>query len=164
MPISSITKILEKNKLLSNLSSEIISTISDISHGNPSIIWKIINHLKEEREVEFESILRSMRDNTLILSLLKACTHLQLVILKTASVIGEEFSTKVLKLVLPESIHPFVDEAMEVFSDNGFLINLDVGFYGFSSSLLRKMIYDIIPKRFLDTPLPLSPLSFDTAW
>jgi hypothetical protein len=147
MSSHSITKLLEKHKFV-HISFDIIAAITDISQGNPSLIWKIINHLTEEREVGgIESVIASMSDNSLILSLLKSCSHIQLVILKTASIIGEEFATRVLKLILPESIEVLVDESLQALSDNGFLINLDDGFYGFSSSLLRKMIYDLIPQR-----------------
>jgi hypothetical protein len=127
----------------------IIETISDISQGNPSMIWKIMKHLKEEGDVDLEIIIQSMSDNALILSLLKSYSHLQLVILKTASVIGEEFSVRILKLLIPLSIGPSIDVSLDLFVDNGFLFNLGDGFYGFSSSLLRKMIYDLIPLRSL---------------
>jgi predicted ATPase len=132
----------------------LIETISDISQGNPSLIWKIINHLKEEGSIDIDMMTLSMSDNGLILSLLKAYTHLQLVILKTASVIGEEFSVRILKLIVPVAIEPSIDASLDLFVDNGFLFNLGDGFYGFSSSLLRKMIYDLIPERFVD-PHPI---------
>lgn len=147
MSSNTISKLLERQKI--STTEDIIDAISDISQGNPSIIWKIINHLKEERDIGgFETVIQSMRDNTLILSLLKSCTYIQLVILKTASVIGEEFSTEILSLILPEPIVPILDSSLEVLVNDGFIINFDDGFYGFSSSLLKKMIYDLIPQRY----------------
>lgn len=147
MSTISIAKLLERQKIATT--PDVVDAISDISQGNPSIIWKIINHLKEERENGgLDSVLQSMRDNTLILTLLKSCSYMQTIILKTASIIGEEFSTKLLKLVLPDPILPLLDTSLESLANDGFIINLDDGFYGFSSSLLKKMIYDLIPQRY----------------
>ena len=147
MSSHTISKLLEKQKL--SPTTEIVDALSDISQGNPSIIWKIMNHLKEERDAGgLESVLHSMRDNTLILSLLKSCSYMQTVILKTASIIGEEFSTTILKLVLPDTILPLLNPSLEALVDSGFIVYFDDGFFGFSSSLLKKMIYDLIPQRY----------------
>ena len=110
--------------------------------------WRIINHLKENMSrMSVNEVIASMMDNSLVISLMKSCPHIHTVVLKAASVIGEEFSVAILKAILPSPIEDLISDSLHLLVEKGLIQPLNDDVYGFSSTLIWKMVYDLIPLR-----------------
>jgi hypothetical protein len=149
MTHDTLSKIIEKQEDLHHqITLEMTDIIFEICQGNPSVFWRIINHFKENMtRVDMDQMTATLLDNSLVVSLMESCPHLHTVVLKVASVIGEEFSVNILKSILPVPIQDLVSESLYLLVEKGFIKLLTDEFYCFTSTLIWRMVYDLIPLR-----------------
>eukprot|EP00602_Paraphysomonas_sp_CaronLab_P008623 CAMPEP_0185034408 /NCGR_PEP_ID=MMETSP1103-20130426/24281_1 /TAXON_ID=36769 /ORGANISM="Paraphysomonas bandaiensis, Strain Caron Lab Isolate" /LENGTH=1227 /DNA_ID=CAMNT_0027571053 /DNA_START=145 /DNA_END=3825 /DNA_ORIENTATION=+ len=139
-----ISNILQ-NEGFSNVSSHAVHAILSVSRGNPFLLWKIIDYCHESQHTDIDDIISSMADNSLIVTMLERVPHIARSILKTASIIGEEFHVTLLGEVIPDEVRPSMERVLQILENKGFLITLFDDVMAFSSDLMRKFAYDLVP-------------------
>ena len=131
------------------ISLNVVGHIYQISKGNAFWVFLLIRFVRDCGVTEFEKLLElHMADNVLASCLLSNYTMLQVNIIKAASVCGEEFDTDVLMKLVPHVKRAEMMRALIVFVNGGLLYRLEDNRLRFHNELIKKAIYDMIPKRF----------------
>ena len=129
-----------------------LAVITNVSQGNPFLLWKIVKFAKESNADDINSVVECIRDNSLIIFMLDNVPEKQRMILKAASVIGESFDMDILEEVTPRSMTTSMVRSLCVsLSRKGLLVNAAPDVFSFASPLIRKFVYDLIPKRCVRT-------------
>jgi predicted ATPase len=148
-----IRRILEKEFPLEIIPQETIDTVCAISRGNPFLLWKIIQYVRDSGTQNLSELISNMKDNSFMVSMLDNLPPSHCAVLKIASVVGEEFSKDFLEAVTPPELASQLSSALQNLENRGLLATLFDGYHTFSSSLIRKFVYDLIPPRsFLQLP------------
>eukprot|EP00602_Paraphysomonas_sp_CaronLab_P011801 CAMPEP_0185043088 /NCGR_PEP_ID=MMETSP1103-20130426/42713_1 /TAXON_ID=36769 /ORGANISM="Paraphysomonas bandaiensis, Strain Caron Lab Isolate" /LENGTH=1044 /DNA_ID=CAMNT_0027583231 /DNA_START=441 /DNA_END=3575 /DNA_ORIENTATION=- len=122
-----------------------IETVIEVTEGCPFLLWKLRQYVEHSDRDIGNTILR-LKDNSWIACLMDDLTSAESVVLKTSSIIGEYFSFHVLATVLPQSIIPHLHSCLDVLGEKGFLLAVTTGFYCFTSSLIRRNVYILVPQ------------------
>lgn len=140
--------------------SSLVSVVLDVSSGNPFWCNTIAKHIVDNG---FDEFIKTMQEfepadasvgassakknplSTLILCRLDALPSSCQVVLKYASIIGEEVSKQELEAVVPASVSTDV-ELTELVAQ-GFLYNTDFSRYAFHNRIIRDAIAEIMPPR-----------------
>jgi len=134
-----------RHGVLFTLSDESVGVICSISQGNPFLLWSIISHLKDMQTDDIDSVVSNLKDSSLTVSMLERVPQINRVIVKAASIIGAEFDIEVLREVLPKEHEELMDTALRYLENTGFLVSICDGVMGFTSGLMRKYIYELVP-------------------
>jgi predicted ATPase len=143
-----IRRILEKEFAFDLIPQDTVDTICAISRGNPFLVWKIIHFVKDSGSNNLSEIMSNLKDNSFLVSMMEKLPQSHCTVLKLASVIGEEFAKELLEAIVPVELHKQLSSALQNLENRGLLATLFDGFYTFTSSLIRKFVYDLIPPRF----------------
>eukprot|EP00981_Chlorochromonas_danica_P015276 scaffold11522_cov239-Ochromonas_danica.AAC.3 len=137
-----------------DISNDLVKLVLDVSSGNAFWCKSIAFFIKErgaeafEKAAEHESRVNSLKQ-LILLRMEKLDVDHQL-ILKYASIIGDEFSEKMLKKVLPERLWPKLNETMEMLAEHGFVLCIAESpqlVFGFQNDLIRQTIYELTPPK-----------------
>jgi predicted ATPase len=150
-----IRRILEKEFPRDIIQQETIDTVCAISRGNPFLLWKIIQYVHDSGTQNLSLLISNMKDNSFMGSMLDNLSPSHCAVLKIASVIGEEFSKDILEAVVPTELKSQLLSALQNLENRGLVATLFDGYHTFSSSLIRKFVYDLIPPRLVSFPLPI---------
>lgn len=155
--ISQISNLIDvpSTSLPINLTNEIY----DRSQGNPYVTEEIINAMLSSKALQvvnkklvikpdqniFENIPRSVTG--LMTSKIDKLSHSEQIILKIASVIGLEFSFRILYLLLPEEKN--LEESLNKLCNEGFIHlnatkDLADKIYSFTNTLIHDVVYDLM--------------------
>lgn len=140
-----IRRILEKEFAFDLIPQDTVETICAISRGNPFLLWKIIYFIKDSGSNNISELICNLKDNSFLASMLEKLPQSHCIVLKLASVIGEEFSKELLEAIVPPELQRQLCGALQNLENRGLLATLFEGFYSFTSSLIRKFVYDLIP-------------------
>lgn len=131
------------------ITDETLTIVMDITHGNPSMLWKIIRYFNDSDYTDFDQAIGQLCDNSLIVSLIEGFTNVQKNVLKYCAAIGEEFSFQVLLSVFPKNEKNLTRAQLyDVLTDlisSGLIVRISNNYYSFKSSLIRKFMYALIP-------------------
>lgn len=133
--------------------SFIVDIVFELSNGNWYYIKKLTRFIFQRGTEEFIREMSSENANhTLGLLAIFGFDSLkpqEKALMKTASVIGEEFYKDMLEALIPSALLPFVDQILDSLISNGLLIceDYDPPCYAFPSSQICSTLYDLIPKR-----------------
>lgn len=145
-----------------DISIDLVKLVLDVSSGNAFWCKAIASFIKErgaqafEKAAEHESRVNSLKQ-LILLRMEKLDVDHQLV-LKHASIIGDEFSEKMLQKVLPEKLWPKLAETMELLAEHGFILCIAESpqfIFGFQNDLIRQTVYELTPPRYVLQILPL---------
>ncbi len=134
---------------------EIVRKILQMSAGNAFWCKAIARYIKENGICDFlETTARGHNldplKNLILCRLEKVSTEQQMV-MRYASVIGEEFSVRTLSAVVPRLAIPKLKRSLAILIEMGFIYCIEsapLAIYGFHNQLTRESIYEIIPPRF----------------
>jgi class 3 adenylate cyclase len=155
-----IRRILEKEFPILPIPQDTISVICAISRGSPFLLWKIIQYVRNSGTQNINDMISHLKDNSFMVSMLDNLPQSHAAVLKFASVIGEEFSKELLENVIPTQLVRQLSSALQNLENRGLLATLSDGHHIFSSPVIRKFVYDLIPPRYLPLALLISSLPF----
>jgi hypothetical protein len=133
----------------------IVDIVFELSNGNWYYIKKLTRFIFQRGTEEFIREMSSDHANhTLGLLAIFGFDSLkpqEKALMKTASVIGEEFYKDMLEALIPSALLPFVDQILDSMISNGLLIceDYDPPCYAFPSSQICSTLYDLIPRRYV---------------
>jgi predicted ATPase len=111
-------------------------------------MWKMIDYIKETQLTdELDYITYGFEDNSFIGSLLDRVPASHCVLLKLASVIGDEFQTSILREILPQSLCTQAALVLKKLENAGFITGIAHDQYAFTSPLFRPFLYNLLPPR-----------------
>ena len=151
MSLSDIKKLLQQEvpNGVADMTPTTLSIIAEVSHGNMFLLWKIIEFIKKSNVSNINSVAVCIRDNSLIIFMLDKVSEKQRMVLKAASVIGETFEVDILEEVMSRIISRLVTNLCSSLARKGLLTSSSPGVYVFSSPLIRKFVYDLVPQRYI---------------
>ena len=133
----------------------IVDIVFELSNGNWYYINKLTRFIFQRGTDEFIREMSSEHANhTLGLLAIFGFDSLkpqEKALMKTASVIGEEFYKDMLEALIPSALLPFIDQLLDSLISNGLLIceDYDPPCYAFPSSQICSSLYDLIPRRYV---------------
>ena len=133
----------------------IVDIVFELSNGNWYYIKKLTRFIFQRGTDEFIREMSSEHANhTLGLLAIFGFDSLkpqEKALMKTASVIGEEFYKDMLEALIPSALLPFIDQLLDSLISNGLLIceDYDPPCYAFPSSQICSSLYDLIPRRYV---------------
>ena len=134
------------------ISSEIIDLVLQVSSGNAYWCNVVADFIKERGVKELEDALEKKENvlrHLIILRMENLESDYQLV-LKYASVIGEEFSEMMLLAVLPPHLSQVLPDYLDTLAENGFVSCIEEYpelIYGFQNDLIRETLSGLLPIR-----------------
>lgn len=137
-----------------NISNDLVKLVAEVSSGNAFWCKEIANFIKErgvkelEKTTQQESPASALK--VLILMRMEKLDVDQQVVLKHASIIGDEFSDRMLATLLPPRLQPDVNELLDSLAEEGFIFCLvegDESIFGFQNQLIRDTLYELMPPR-----------------
>jgi class 3 adenylate cyclase/Cdc6-like AAA superfamily ATPase len=143
-----IRRLLEKEFPVIPIPQDTIDVICAISRGSPYLLWKIIQYVRDSGTQNINDMISHLKDNSFMVSMLDNLPQSHGAVLKLASVIGEEFSKELLERIIPSQLVTQLSSALQNLENRGLLATLSEGHYIFSSSVIRKFVYDLIPPRY----------------
>ena len=137
------------------VSEDVVKHVLDLSAGSPFWCKAIAGYIMESGYEAFtESIhgveFQSHAIDGLILSRFERLNSTQQVVVKHASVIGDEFTYTEISAVLPSQFkQEKISASFAALIDAGFLYTVDEQskLYGFQNAIIRDVLYDLIPPR-----------------
>lgn len=142
-----VRRIIEKEFPMEMIPQDTIDTVCSISRGNPYLLWKIIQYVRDSGTRNITEIITNIKDNSFLVSMLDNLPQSHCAVLKLASVIGEEFTTDILEKIVPPQLVQQLPTALQNLENRGLLATVSDGCQIFSSSVIRKFVYDLIPPR-----------------
>jgi class 3 adenylate cyclase len=138
-----------------DLDKKVVSNVLEITSGNAFWVKAIAKFIKEFGEADFEKqkdggTTSDALKNLIIIRMEKLTSEQQLVV-KYASVLGQEFTVRTLAAVLPDTVVPHLSQSLAALIEMGFIFCLEeapLAIYGFHNMLTRDTIYDILPPRY----------------
>lgn len=131
------------------ISAHIIHHIYEVSKGNAFWVCLLIRFVRDCGVNEFEKLLDlHMANNILAACLLAKYTLQQCNMIKAASVCGEEFDVDVLIRIIPQTSKKEIVRVLSLFVHGGLIYRSAELRYKFHNTLIRKAVYDMIPKRY----------------
>jgi len=137
---------------IDTISSEIIDLVLQVSSGNAYWCNVVADFIKERGMKELEDALEKKENvlrHLIILRMENLESDYQLV-LKYASVIGEEFSEMMLLAVLPPHLSQVLPDYLDTLAENGFVSCIEEFpelIYGFQNDLIRETLSGLLPIR-----------------
>lgn len=138
-----------------HISADLVKLVLDISSGNAYWCKQIVRFIKEqgvetmERTIKFGLSRHNPLKLLILLRLERLSTEQQLV-LKVASIIGEEFSESLLATLLPKMMQVNVSESLQALIEHDFLCKVQeypVELYGFQNQIIQDTLYELLPPR-----------------
>jgi hypothetical protein len=136
------------------ISIDLVRLVLDVSSGNAFWCKTIASFIAErgvkalEKATEHENRINSLKQ-LILLRMEKLDVDIQL-ILKHASIIGDEFSERMLKAVLPDKLKTNLGESTELLVEHGFLFCIaeyPQFIFGFQNNLIRQTVSELTPPR-----------------
>jgi hypothetical protein len=137
-----------------DIDKAVATNILDMTAGNAFWVKAIAKFIKEFGEADFAkhqdgdgSTTSDALKNLIIIRLEKLTGEQQLVV-KYASVLGQEFTVRTLAAVMPETVVPLLSQSLVALIELGFIYCLEeapLAIYGFHNMLTRDTIYDLLP-------------------
>jgi len=146
---SMLMKILE----VSSVSNDIVQLVLDVSSGSAFWCKAIGNFIKERGVKELEKAMQqgAASENPLkvliLLRLEKLNPDSQLII-KHASILGEEFSEKMLAAVLPKKLATLMPQSLKQLVEDGFITPVEEypqAIFEFQNNLIKDTLYNLMP-------------------
>lgn len=138
------------------VNSDAITHIYELSKGNHFWVALLIQYAMELGVNEFSYMISNVEHrDVLATAILSRLKDKQYHIAKVASVIGIDFHLSILRRILPRTMQVNLKMSMDELIDMGVLLMVDVETYSFQSALLRDLIYQLIPPRYLQYMLVL---------
>jgi hypothetical protein len=146
-----LLKILE----VSSISDDIVQLVLDVSSGSAFWCKAIGNFMKERGVQELEKAMKlgAASENplkVLILLRLEKLNPDSQFIIKHASIIGEEFSEKMLAAVLPRKLVALMPQALKQLVEEGFITPVEEypqAIFEFQNNLIKDTLYNLMPPR-----------------
>ena len=140
-----------------SISIDIVHLVLDVSSGNVYWCKMIANFIKERGTQELDTALQEGTgiDNPLKVLILLRMEKLKpdhQLIIKYASIIGEEFSEKLLAAVLPKKLSAMMTQALKHLAENGFITPMEEypeAIYEFQNNLIKETFYNLMPPRYI---------------
>lgn len=153
---SEVKEILLHTLKVDTISVDLVKLVLDVSSGNAFWCKAIANFINERGVKELEKATEggdASRQNSLkqliILRMEKLVIDTQLV-LKHASILGDEFSENMLESVIPEKLKPVLSESLDSLVEHGFILCIEEYpqlIFGFQNQLIRQTVYELTPPR-----------------
>ncbi|RYH27847.1 hypothetical protein EON65_12990 [archaeon] len=149
-----VKDILMQTLKVNKIDPDMVRLVLDVSSGNAFWCKAIASFIKErgvqalEKAAEDGSRINSLKQ--LILLRMEKLDVDQQLVLKHASIIGDEFSEKMLEAVLPRHIRPKLAESTELLVEHGFVLCIQESpqlIFGFQNDLIRETVYELTPPR-----------------
>jgi hypothetical protein len=134
------------------LPEALVKKVTAITQGNAFWVKTIAHFIKRNgvdgfvKTVNTKNAMDPLKN--LVICRLEKLTPEQLLVLKHASVIGEEFTYQTLAAVLPEAVESHLPPLLGMLIEDGFIYNLEehpISIFGFHNQLTRETIYEMIP-------------------
>ena len=150
MTVSAMQCLLQREILkgVGDMTAKTLDIIAEVSQGSPFFLWKIIKFINESTIDNVNHVAVGIRDNSLIIFMLNQVSEKQRMILKAASVLGESFEMDILEAIVPSAMSSLVIGSCLSLARKGLLVNISPRVFMFSSSLIRKFVYDLVPHRY----------------
>jgi class 3 adenylate cyclase len=153
---SEVKEILLHTLKVETISVDLVKLVLDVSSGNAFWCKAIANFINERGVKELEKATEGeTRQNSLkqliVLRMEKLSMDVQLV-LKHASILGDEFSENMLEAVIPEKLKPGLAETLDSLVEHGFILCIEEFpqmIFGFQNQLIRSTVYELTPPRFV---------------
>ena len=151
---SEVKEILLHTLKVDTISVDLVKLVLDVSSGNAFWCKAIANFINERGVKELEKATEGeTRQNSLkqliVLRMEKLAMDVQLV-LKHASILGDEFSENMLEAVIPEKLRSSLAESLDSLVEHGFILCIEEfpqGIFGFQNQLIRQTVYELTPPR-----------------
>ena len=138
-----------------HVSQDLVRIVFDVSSGNAYWCKAIANFIKERGVKELEDAIQKGDSphnalKVLILLRMEKLDVDQQLVLKDAAIIGDEFSERMLKHVLPARIQASLDESVDLLAEHGFIFCVEEypeAIYAFQNELIRETLYELMPPR-----------------
>ena len=157
---SEVKEVLLHTLKVDHISQNLIKLVYDVSSGNAYWCKAIANFIKERGIKELEETIHKNDSTTtttpyhalkiLILMRMEKLDIDNQMILKIASIIGDEFSESMLKKVLPSRIQEHLIENLDILSENGFIYCVEEfpeNIFAFQNELIRETLYELMPPK-----------------
>lgn len=124
---SEVKEILTASLRVDTVSDSLVQMVMDVSSGNPFWCTTIANFIKDRGLSELEEARKkSDTDSQSILKMLVVCRldHLtvdELIVLKHASIIGYDFTYKLLQSIVPHKVYKNLDKYTGILVEQGFI-------------------------------------------
>jgi len=147
-----VEEVLLEKLNIDTISSGIIDLVLQVSSGNAYWCNVVADFIKERGVKELEDALEKKENvlrHLIILRMENLESDYQLV-LKYASVIGEEFSEMMLLAVLPPHLSQVLPDYLDTLAENGFVSCIEEYpelIYGFQNDLIRETLSGLLPIR-----------------
>ena len=140
---------------VTNISNDIVQLVLDVSSGNVYWCKMIANFIKERGTEELDTALEegTGTENPLKVLILLRMEKLKpdhQLIIKYASIIGEEFSEKLLAAVLPKKLVAMMTQALKHLVEDGLITLIEEypeAIYEFQNNLIKETFYNLMPPR-----------------
>jgi len=145
-----VEEVLLEKLNIDTISSEIIDLVLQVSSGNAYWCNVVADFIKERGVKELEDALEKKENvlrHLIILRMENLESDYQLV-LKYASVVGEEFSEMMLLAVLPPHLSQVLPDYLDTLAENGFVSCIEEFpelIYGFQNDLIRETLSGLLP-------------------
>lgn len=151
-----ITEILYLTLKVESVPEELIDLVAKVSSGNPFWCKTIAQFIKQRGLEQFEVVRRTSDANAqdvlkeLILCRMETLPKDEQVILRHASIIGEEFSLKMLNSIIPYSLYKNLVSSLGSLIGHGFLTSKEEypdHKFAFQNPLIQDTLYSLTPPR-----------------
>ena len=150
-----VEEVLTQTLKVQTVSSDLVKLVLDVSSGNAFWVKSIANFIKERGIKELEETTKQgvSPQNSLKVLILMRMEKLNLdyqLVLKHASIIGDEFSEPMLAHVLPQKLKASLHESLASLAEHGFILCVEeypLQIFGFQNQLIRQTLYELIPPR-----------------
>jgi class 3 adenylate cyclase len=149
-----VRDILLQTLRVDTISVDLVKLVLNVSSGNAFWCKAIANFINErgikelEKATEGEGRESSLK-HLIILRMEKLTMDHQLV-LKHASILGDEFSENMLEAVLPEKLRPTISESLDSLVEHGFIFCLEEFpqcIFAFQNQLIQQTVMELTPPR-----------------
>lgn len=150
-----VTDVLIRTLEVSTVSSDLVKLVLDVSSGNAFWCKAIAKFIHERGVKELEKAIEQGDSRQDSLKVLIVCRMEKLsveeqLVLKHASILGDEFSETMLTAVLPSKLHSNLSQSLEQLAEHGFILCIEehpVAIFVFQNQLIQRTLYSLMPPR-----------------
>jgi hypothetical protein len=150
---SEVKEILLHTLKVETISPDLVRLVLDVSSGNAFWCKAIANFINERGVKELEKATEGDSSQALkqliILRMEKLPMDTQL-ILRHASILGDEFSENMLESAITEKLKTVLSESLDTLVEHGFILCIEEFpqlIFGFQNQLIRQTVYELTPPR-----------------
>lgn len=159
LTLDEVKEILTQTLKVEEVSNNLVKLVQEVSSGNAYWCKAIANFIKERGIKEFEKTTAlegdSSRQNSLkqliLLRMEKLTVDAQL-ILKHASIIGDQFSQKMLQTIIHERLRSGLPHSLELLVEHGFITCIEEYpeiVFEFENQFIRQTVFELTPPRWV---------------